>query len=57
MATSTPAAKTPKVAKPAKPLLERLDEQLGRAVLQKKVSADDLKKLQEKIGKYHAFLG
>ncbi|MDO9100519.1 MAG: hypothetical protein Q7V53_07285 [Caldisericota bacterium] len=57
MATnSTPAAKTTKTPKVQKPLVERLDDQLGRMVLQKKVSADELRKLQEKIGKYLTFL-
>lgn len=54
--TSTPATKTAKAPKVQKPVIERLDEQLGRLVLQKKVSAEELKKLQEKIGKYLSFL-
>ena len=56
MATETKAPKTPKAPKVQKPIVDRIDEQLGRVVLQKKVSPDDLRKLQEKIGKYLTFL-
>lgn len=56
MATEAKAPKAPKAPKVQKPLIERLDDQLGKAVLQKKVTADDLRKLQDKIGKYLTFL-
>ena len=62
MATSTPAnsaakpAKTPATPKVQKDLVERIDEQLGKAVLQKKVTLEDLQKLQVRVTRFMTFL-
>jgi hypothetical protein len=58
MATAS-AATTTKVAKPKKepkPLLTRLDEQLTRAAVQKKISFDDIAKFETRVTRLKAFL-
>lgn len=62
MATSTPSpaatkpAKAPATPKVQKDLVERIDEQLGKAVLQKKVTLEELQKLQVRVTRYMTFL-
>ena len=57
MATATTtSAKPAKPKKETKPLLQRLDEQLTRAAVQKKVSFDDLAKFETRVTRLKAFL-
>lgn len=62
MATPTsnkPAAaapKTDKSKKEQKPLLVRLDEQLTRATVAKKVTHDELAKFEQRVVRLRAFL-
>lgn len=51
-----PAEATNKVRKPPKALLVRLDEQITRAVVSKKITAEDLTKFEVRVGKLKAFL-
>lgn len=45
-----------KEKKPPKPMLERLDEQVTRAVIGKKVTLDDMTKFEARVGKLKALL-
>ncbi|MES2973260.1 MAG: hypothetical protein V4757_06610 [Pseudomonadota bacterium] len=57
--TATPAKtapKAPKAPKVEKHLIDRIDEQLGKAVLQKKVTLEDLQKLQTRVTRFITFL-
>jgi len=63
MATATKAAdakpgdkKEAKEKKPPKPMLQRLDEQVTRAVIGKKVTLDDMAKFTARIEKLKALL-
>ena len=63
MATATAAPKTPaasdkasKEKKPPKPLLARLDEQVTRAVIGKKLSLEDFTKFEARVTKLKALL-
>ena len=51
--TAKPAAK-PK--KDPKPLIQRVDEQLTRAAVAKRVTAEELEKLEGRIGRLKVFL-
>ena len=48
--------KEPKEKKPPKPLLTRLDEQLTRAAVQKKISFDEITKFEARVSRLKAFL-
>jgi len=50
------AAKTEKVKKEPKPLLVRLDEQVTRAVIGKKISLEDFTKFEARITKLKGLL-
>jgi hypothetical protein len=53
------ASTTPKPVKPEKepkPLLVRMDEQLTRAAVAKKVTHDELEKFETRVGRLKAFL-
>ena len=54
------AATTPKPAakpkKDPKPLIVRIDEQLTRAAVAKRVTAEELEKLEGRIGRLKVFL-
>ena len=54
--TSKPADKTAKPKKELKPLITRIDEQLTRAAVAKKVTAEELEKLEGRIGRLKVFL-
>lgn len=61
MATATsaaakPADKTVKPKKDPKPLIQRVDEQLTRAAVAKRVTAEELEKLEGRIGRLKVFL-
>lgn len=59
MATASAAAAATKVAKPKKepkPLLARLDEQLTRAAVQKKISFEEITKFEARVSRLKAFL-
>ncbi len=49
-------AKEAKEKKPPKPLITRIDEQLTRAAVAKKVTAEELEKLEGRIGRLKVFL-
>lgn len=52
-ATATP---TNKLRKPPKSLMVRIDEQLTRAVISRKVTVEEIAKLETRIGKLKGFL-
>lgn len=57
MATAaTTAAKPAKPKKDPKPLIQRVDEQLTRAAVAKRVTAEELEKLEGRIGRLKVFL-
>ena len=56
MATTTPATKTVKIKPEAKPLITRIEDQLSRAVLSRKITVEQLTALSERITKLTAFL-
>ena len=56
MATAPATTKPAKPKKEPKPLLTRLDEQLTRAAVQKKVTFDDLAKFETRVTRLKAFL-
>jgi hypothetical protein len=62
MATAKPDPKTeakpvaPKVKKEPKPLLTRMDEQITRAVVAKRVTVDELAKFESRVGRLKLFL-
>jgi hypothetical protein len=56
MADAKPTVKPVKPKKEPKPLLTRLDEQLTRAAVQKKVSFDDIAKFETRVARLKAFL-
>lgn len=56
MATATAATKPAKPKKEPKPLLTRLDEQLTRAAVQKKITFDDIAKFETRVTRLKAFL-
>lgn len=47
---------TPKVKKEPKPLLVRMDDQITRAVVAKKLTMDELEKFESRIGRLKLFL-
>jgi hypothetical protein len=51
-----PAATTEKVKKAPKTLMVRIDEQLTRAVIQRKVTVEEIAKLEIRISKLKGFL-
>ena len=54
MATAT--QKTPKTPKPAIPVAQKVTETLTKAVLTKKISADELTALETHLGKLKAIV-
>ena len=59
MATATATTQKPASAKPKKdpkPLIVRLDEQLTRAAVAKRITAEELEKLEGRIGRLKVFL-
>jgi hypothetical protein len=56
MATAPITTKVVKAKKEPKPLLTRLDEQLTRAAVQKKISFDDIAKFETRVTRLKAFL-
>jgi hypothetical protein len=58
MATATATAQKPtaKPKKDPKPLVQRVDEQLTRAAVAKRVTAEELEKLEGRIGRLKVFL-
>jgi hypothetical protein len=59
MATAPATKPADKVAKPKKepkPLLTRLDEQLTRAAVQKKISFEEITKFEARVTRLKAFL-
>jgi len=56
MADVKSAAKLAKPKKDPKPLLVRLDEQLTRATVQKKITFDEIAKFETRVGRLKAFL-
>jgi len=59
MATATATSQKPAAAKPKKdpkPLIQRVDEQLTRAAVAKRVTAEELEKLEGRIGRLKVFL-
>lgn len=59
MVTATPASKPATTAKPKKEpkaLLVRLDEQLTRAAVGKRVTAEELEKFEVRVGRLKVFL-
>ncbi len=56
MATASTASKPAKPKKEPKPLITRIDEQLTRAAVGKKVTAEVLEKLEGRIGRLKVFL-
>ena len=55
-AKAAAAAKTDKPKKEPKPLLVRLDEQVTRAVISKKVTLDDMTKFEARVSKLKGLL-
>jgi hypothetical protein len=57
-ATASSASKlaTAKPKKDPKPLVQRIDEQLTRAAVAKRVTAEELEKLEGRIGRLKVFL-
>jgi len=55
-ATSKPAAAAAKSKREPKPLVQRIDEQLTRAAVGKRVTAEELEKLEGRIGRLKVFL-
>jgi hypothetical protein len=55
-ATAATAAKSAKPKKEPKPLLTRLDEQLTRAAVQRKISFDEITKFEARVTRLKAFL-
>jgi hypothetical protein len=55
-ASAATAAKAAKPKKEPKPLLTRLDEQLTRAAVQKKISFDEITKFEARVTRLKAFL-
>jgi hypothetical protein len=55
-ATAATAAKSAKPKKEPKPLLTRLDEQLTRAAVQKKINFDEITKFEARVARLKAFL-
>ena len=47
---------TPKAKKEPKPLMQRMDEQLTRAAVGKKVTHEELAKFETRVGRLKAFL-
>lgn len=58
MATAATTAPKPaaKPKKDPKPLIQRVDEQLTRAAVGKRVTAEELEKLEGRIGRLKVFL-
>jgi hypothetical protein len=56
MADAKTAAKPAKPKREPKPLMQRLDEQLTRAAVAKKVTHEELAKLETRVGRLKAFL-
>lgn len=56
MADAKTAVKPAKLKNEPKPLLQRLDEQLTRAAVQKKISFDDIAKFETRVTRLKAFL-
>lgn len=58
MATATTTAPKPaaKPKKDPKPLIQRVDEQLTRAAVAKRITAEELEKLEGRIGRLKVFL-
>jgi hypothetical protein len=56
MATTTPATKTAKVKAPAKTVVQRVTEQMKRAALQKKISAEELDAITKLASALKTFL-
>lgn len=55
-ASAAPKDKAEKPKKEPKPLMTRLDEQITRAVIAKKVTLDDMTKFEARITKLKALL-
>ncbi len=59
MATATAGKTTPKTDKPkkeVKPLLVRMEEQLTRATVAKKVTHEELAKFEQRVNRLKGFL-
>lgn len=54
--TADKATKEPRPKKEPKPLLTRLDEQLTRAAVQKKISFEEITKFEARVTRLKAFL-
>lgn len=55
-AAAATTEKKEKVKKEPKPLLQRLDEQITRAVIAKKITLEDMTKLEAKVTKLKGLL-
>ena len=55
-AATTAAKPAGKPKKDPKPLIQRVDEQLTRAAVAKRVTAEELEKLEGRIGRLKVFL-
>jgi hypothetical protein len=55
-AATTAPKPTAKPKKDPKPLIQRVDEQLTRAAVAKRVTAEELEKLEGRIGRLKVFL-